>query len=147
MEAQNNKAARGLIIAFFVVVAAVVCWIAWPRLFPLGIGVKLPPGVEIADVKLPKEASDYTIKVSGTTGASFKGFIQEIQPNSRSTSREFEGTVPATYEARGAVVQGMFMLSAGEGFLRVEVLSDGEVVQQRETAKYQISVPFCYPDS
>jgi hypothetical protein len=55
-----------------------------------------------------------------------------VQPNMMGRSRRIQGTVPATYEARGAAVQCDCFKKSDDEFLRIELLLNGQVVDSSE---------------
>ncbi len=82
--------------------------------------------------RLPRKISTYTINITGTPGLQFDGVILEVQPNMMGRSRRIQGTVPATYEARGAAVQCDCFKKSDDEFLRIELLLNGQVVDSSE---------------
>lgn len=87
----------------------------------------------------PGGAETVTVRVAGTGGLRFTGEIATLDG-----SRSVEGTVPEEYEARIETGRRDFdYVSAffsrnfedeGEGTLRVEIVSGGEVVEEAETS-------------
>ena len=77
--------------------------------------------------------SDFTIKVSGTSGLKFSGNYMVVTSGGGSTSKSVDGTVPAQYTIRGNIVSCVFQKQSEYGTLRVEIVKGGKIVSQSET--------------
>ncbi len=77
--------------------------------------------------------NDYIIKVSGTTGLNFSGSYMTVTSNGNSTSKTVDGTVPTQYSVRGTIVSVVFQKKTEGGYLKVEVLRGGKVINSSDT--------------
>ena len=78
--------------------------------------------------------SDFTIKVSGTSGLEFSGSYMVVASGGQSTSKSVDGIVPAQYTVRGEIVSCSFQKQTEFGILRIEILKGSKVVSQSETS-------------
>jgi hypothetical protein len=85
----------------------------------------------------PKAESDYTIRVTGFAGSAFSGTYGAVSANGSTESHTVDGTVPATYHARGMQVSVVFQtkmnIPLNVPALHVEILRDGSPVKTSET--------------
>jgi hypothetical protein len=79
-------------------------------------------------------ASEFTIRVSGTSGLKFSGSYMGVTAGGTSTSRSVDGIVPEEYSVEGTIVSCTFQKQSESGRLRVEIIKGGKVVSQSETS-------------
>jgi hypothetical protein len=72
--------------------------------------------------------ADYTIRVSSTSSVDFSGNILVIEASGKSTSRSVEGYTPMEYRVTGTTVSCSFQKQQTAGYMEVEILRDGKVV-------------------
>jgi hypothetical protein len=77
--------------------------------------------------------SKYQIKVSGTAGLEFSGSYMVVTTEGKSTSKSVDGRVPASYTVEGHIVSVVFQKKGDIGFLKVEILKNGEAVGSEST--------------
>lgn len=77
--------------------------------------------------------TEYTIKVSGTSGLSFSGAYMTVTSDGESVSKSVDGTVPAQYTTTGDIVSVSFQKQVESGTLKVEILKDGKVIKSSDT--------------
>ena len=102
-------------------------------------GVEPPPRQYEQYGPVEEDTETVTVRVAGTEGLRFTGEIATLDG-----SRSVEGTVPEEYEARIETgrrdfdyVSAFFsrnLEDEGEGTLRAEIVSGGEVVEEAETS-------------
>lgn len=78
--------------------------------------------------------SQFTIRVTGTSGLKFNGVYATTLGNGSSTSQSVEGIVPTEYVVTAKVVSISFSKEAGKGVLHVDILKDNTVVKYTETS-------------
>jgi len=78
--------------------------------------------------------SNFTIKVSGTSGLEFSGSYMTVMAGGSSTSKSVEGTVPAEYNVSGSIVSCAFQKQSEGGTLKVTIIEGGKVVSESETS-------------
>ncbi|MBA7486609.1 hypothetical protein ES707_22170 [subsurface metagenome] len=77
--------------------------------------------------------SNFTIKVSGTTGLRFSGSYLTIKADGENISKSVDGVVPSEYRTKGAIVSCMFQKQEVAGHLIVEILKEGKTISQSDT--------------
>ena len=77
--------------------------------------------------------SDFTIRISGTSGLSYSGNYMAVKSDGSSASRSVEGIIPAQYTVRGNIVSAVFQKQTENGLLKVEILRDGNLIKSSET--------------
>jgi hypothetical protein len=77
---------------------------------------------------------DFSIKVSGDSGAKFSGSYDVTTTEGKSENKSVDGTVPVEYNVKGNIVSVSFQKKAETGNLKVEILQEGKVVAQGETS-------------
>ena len=78
--------------------------------------------------------SDVTIKVSGTEGLIFTGYYSIVATGSSPKPIDVKGSVPAQYQGKGVMGLCLFQKASGDGSLKVQILKDGKVVAEGESA-------------
>lgn len=78
--------------------------------------------------------SDVTIKVSGTEGLIFTGYYSIVATGSTPKPINVKGSVPAEYPGKGVMGLCLFQKASGDGSLKVQILKDGKVVAEGESA-------------
>ena len=78
--------------------------------------------------------SNFTIKVSGTSGLEFSGNYMTLTAGRISESKMVEGKVPDQYSVSGNIVSCTFRKKTERGTLSVQIVKDGKVVSVSETA-------------
>ena len=78
--------------------------------------------------------SNYTIKVSGTSGLEFSGHYMTLTSGRISTWELVGGKVPGQYSVSGNIVSCTFRKKTESGILSVQIVKDGKVVSVSETA-------------
>jgi hypothetical protein len=77
--------------------------------------------------------SNFTIKVSGTSGLEFSGHYMTVTAGGVSTLKSVEGKVPDQYSVRGSIVSCTFQKKTKRGILSIQIIKDGKVVSASET--------------
>jgi len=118
---------------------------------PVEYGKKLPAGtVPIQDMPA-KEVPNWTLQVTGTKGLKFTGSITIIEAEGTRletrTSKDAEGTVPATYYVSGSNVSVFIIKMAIDGTLKLTAVKDGKVFKQCETSEDNAVVSLELPGS
>lgn len=81
----------------------------------------------------------FVIKVTGTTGLKYSGSYGVYDRTGQSTSKSVDGTVPASYVARGNIVSVYFQKKTQAGSMTVQILKDDRVVNSSfTTAEYGV---------
>jgi hypothetical protein len=92
------------------------------------------PGSPSSGISIPGITTEtYEIRVNGTNGTRFSGSYMQVGLDGSSNSQTVEGSVPATYEARGNMVSVAFQKKTESGQLSVEIVRNGSVVKSSET--------------
>jgi hypothetical protein len=78
--------------------------------------------------------SDVTIKVSGTEGLIFTGYYSIVATGSTPKPINVKGGVPAEYQGKGVMGLCLFQKALVESSLKVQILKDGKVVAEGESA-------------
>ena len=78
--------------------------------------------------------SNFTIKISGTTGLKFKGHYAIAATISNPDLQNVEGTVPAQYQGKGVMALCLFRNTSPAGLLKVEILKDEKAVALAQSA-------------
>ncbi len=78
--------------------------------------------------------SNFTIKVSGTSGLDFSGYYMTVTDGHISTWKLVEGKVPDQYSVKGNIVSCTIRKKTEKGTLSVQILKDGKIVSVSETA-------------
>jgi hypothetical protein len=91
------------------------------------IGISLLFGCSLG---LKDLESNFTIKISGTTGLKFKGHYAIGATVSNPNLQNVEGTVPAQYQGKGVMALCLFRKTSPAGSLKVEILKDEKAVAQ-----------------
>jgi hypothetical protein len=94
------------------------------------IGISLLFGCSLG---LKDLESNFSIKISGTTGLKFKGHYAIAATVSNPDLQNVAGTVPAQYQGKGAMALCLFRKTSPGGSLKVEILKDEKVVAQGES--------------
>ena len=84
-------------------------------------------------VSCKPEDSTFLIKVSGTEGLFFSGSYMTTTVNGQVTSKSVEGIIPAQYSVKGMMVSATFQKDAEDGYLKVEIFKDGEIIADEHT--------------
>jgi hypothetical protein len=77
--------------------------------------------------------SAFQIKVSGTEGLFFSGSYLVITADGQSISKSVDSLIPAEYSVTGTMVSVTFQKQTEDGFLKVEIIKDGEVLADEYT--------------
>lgn len=94
--------------------------------------VMLPGGSESPIPSLSSD-TEFQIKVSGTDGLPFSGSYMVVMSGGQSVSKSVDDTVPTEYSVEGMIVSVVFQKKTENGFLKVEILRDGEVLNSSYT--------------
>ncbi len=78
--------------------------------------------------------SNFTIKVSGTSGLEFSGYYMTVTDGHISTWKLVEGKVPDQYSVSGNIVSCTIRKKTERGTLSVQIVKDGKIVSVSETA-------------
>lgn len=78
--------------------------------------------------------SNFTIKVSGTSGLEFSGHYITVTAGHISSWELVGGKVPNQYSVSGNIVSCTFRKKTERGTLSVQIVKDGKVVSVSETA-------------
>ena len=110
---------------------------------PVGWAKRLPVGaVPIQDVPKPS----YTVQVTGSKGAYFKGsFI--IFEGGPGTIQRADGDVPATFHVSGTKVLWSFEKFGGDGAIKIAIIKDGKVIKKAEVSEAFAEVSGWLPES
>ncbi len=85
-------------------------------------------------------SSDFTVKVTGTSGLEFSGAYMATTPTGKSTSKSVDGVVPAQYKITANIVSVNFQKKTEGGILKVQIIRGGKVVAESETsAEYGVA--------
>ena len=82
-----------------------------------------------------KPESEFTIRLSGTTGMSVKGAYMLTTHAGTSTSKSDEITLPYELKIKGNLISVSYRKNIMEGQLDLELLKDGEVVSNTGTSE------------
>ncbi len=72
--------------------------------------------------------SNFTIKISGTSGLEFSGYYMTVTNGRISTWKLVEGKVPDQYLVTGNIVSCTIRKKTERGILSVQIVKDGKVV-------------------
>ena len=78
--------------------------------------------------------SDVTVKVSGTEGLTFTGYYSIVATGSSPIPINVKGSIPAEYQGKGVMGLCLFQKASVDGSLKVQILKDGKVAAEGETA-------------
>jgi hypothetical protein len=92
--------------------------------------------------------TDYTIRLSGTPGLAYTGGYTTVRAGGGVISQSVEGVVPFEHSARGSIVSVTFQKEATSGRLKIEIIKDGTVAAESETAaEYGVVAVFADADT
>jgi len=77
--------------------------------------------------------SNFTIKVSGTTGLRFNGSYLTMKASGENISKSVDGVVPSEYRTKGTIVSCVFQKQEVAGHLIVEILKEGKIISKSDT--------------
>jgi hypothetical protein len=78
--------------------------------------------------------SDITIKVSGTDGLMFSGYYSIVATGSSPKPINVKGSVPSEYQGKGVMGLCVFQKASVDGSLKIQILKDGKVVAEGDSA-------------
>jgi tetratricopeptide (TPR) repeat protein len=88
----------------------------------------------LASLQNANMVSNFTIRVSGTSGLKFSGSYLTVTVDGGSISKSVDGFVPAEYNVSGISVSCSFQKKTEEGNLNLEIIKNGMVISQTETS-------------
>jgi hypothetical protein len=78
--------------------------------------------------------SDFTIKITGTTGLVFSGHYAIVAGDSLPAPVNVRGTTSAEYKGKGVIAICFFRKITEAGSLKVEIVKDNKTVSESETS-------------
>jgi hypothetical protein len=100
------------------------------RCFMVCLGLLLLAGCGL----LKDTSSDFTIKLSGTKGLEFSGHYSIVGAKILPEPINAHGVIPMEYKGKGVIALCGFRKLTENGYLKVEILKDGEVMLESETS-------------
>jgi len=79
--------------------------------------------------------TSYTVKVTGSEQLKFSGHYTFAGATSLQKPVHVDGVVPVEYNGKGLAAACVFRKTTAEGALKVEILKDGKVISEAETAQ------------
>ena len=85
-------------------------------------------------MKQIKNESQFTIKLTGTSGLKFNGVYAATLDNGSTTTQSVEGVLPTQYSVIAKVVSVSFQKETTKGTLRVDILKENTIIKSSETS-------------